>query len=213
MTEQDERASRRNAFRQRLARRAGVVLGVAALGLNVALLAFGLLDDPDVLARRVAMAPALHAPAPTQVPTLIRRDTTAAPEIDVAKARMAAMLAKRPPARPKVTPPVVTVSADRLRDAGTGIASYYGQELAGQPTASGEPFRPEAFTAAHRTLPFGSLVRVTNLRNDRSVVVRINDRGPFTGSRVIDVSAAAAREIGMYRAGTARVKIEVIQAQ
>ena len=91
---------------------------------------------------------------------------------------------------------------------GSGRASYYGAELAGNPTASGETFDPSELTAAHRTLPFGTRVRVTNERNGESVVVRINDRGPFHGNRVLDVSTAAAEEIGLKRAGTAPVTME-----
>lgn len=98
----------------------------------------------------------------------------------------------------------------RTTPAGTGEASYYGDELAGQPTASGEPFNPNRLTAAHRTLPLGSKLRVTNMRNGESVVVRVNDRGPYSGQRVIDLSRAAAREIGMVRSGTAPVRIELI---
>lgn len=93
---------------------------------------------------------------------------------------------------------------------GGGMASYYGNELAGNRTASGERFDPGQLTAAHRSLPFGSLVRVTNTSNGDSVVVRINDRGPFAHGRVIDVSTAAAREIGMHRSGTARVKLALL---
>ena len=93
---------------------------------------------------------------------------------------------------------------------GGGVASYYGNELAGNRTASGERFDPGQLTAAHRSLPFGSLVRVTNMSNGDSVVVRINDRGPFSRGRVIDVSHAAAREIGMHRSGTARVKLALL---
>ncbi|WP_302851579.1 septal ring lytic transglycosylase RlpA family protein [Sphingopyxis sp. USTB-05] len=93
---------------------------------------------------------------------------------------------------------------------GGGMASYYGNELAGNRTASGERFDPAQLTAAHRSLPFGSLVRVTNTSNGDSVVVRINDRGPFAHGRVIDVSTAAAREIGMHRSGTARVKLALL---
>lgn len=93
---------------------------------------------------------------------------------------------------------------------GSGMASYYGRELAGNRTASGERFDPAQLTAAHRTLPFGSLVRVTNTANGDSVVVRINDRGPFSHGRVIDVSHAAARQIGMHRSGTARVKLALL---
>ncbi|KTE05676.1 septal ring lytic transglycosylase RlpA family protein [Sphingopyxis sp. H115] len=91
-----------------------------------------------------------------------------------------------------------------------GMASYYGNELAGNRTANGERFDPGQLTAAHRTLPFGSMVRVTNMSNGDSVIVRINDRGPFSRGRVIDVSQAAAREIGMHRSGTARVKLALL---
>lgn len=91
---------------------------------------------------------------------------------------------------------------------GQGEASYYGHELAGNRTASGERFNPNALTAAHRTLPLGTKLRVTNIANGRSVLVRINDRGPFVGRRVIDVSLAAAREIAMVRSGKAQVRLE-----
>jgi rare lipoprotein A len=92
----------------------------------------------------------------------------------------------------------------------TGMASYYSRELAGNRTANGEVCDPNDLTAAHRTLPFGSKVRVTNLANGESVVVRINDRGPFGRGRVIDISHAAAKEIGMHRSGTARVKLTLL---
>ena len=100
--------------------------------------------------------------------------------------------------------------ADEETEIGGGMASYYGNELAGNRTASGERFDPGQLTAAHRTLPFGSMVRVTNTSNGDSVIVRINDRGPFSRGRVIDVSQAAAREIGMHRSGTARVKLALL---
>ena len=93
---------------------------------------------------------------------------------------------------------------------GQGTASYYGRELAGNRTASGERFDPHGFTAAHRTLPLGTKLRVTNVANGRSVIVRVNDRGPFVGRRVIDVSLGAAREIQMVRSGTARVRLEIV---
>lgn len=93
---------------------------------------------------------------------------------------------------------------------GTGEASFYGNELAGNRTASGERFDPRRLTAAHRTLPLGSEVRVTNPRNGESVVVRINDRGPYHGNRVIDLSYAAAREIGLIRSGTGRVNLALL---
>lgn len=88
-----------------------------------------------------------------------------------------------------------------------GLASFYWQ---GQSTASGERFDPRQMTAAHPTLPFNSLVRVLNPANGRSVVVRINDRGPFKPGRIIDLAEAAADQIGMRQAGIARVKLEVL---
>jgi rare lipoprotein A len=87
----------------------------------------------------------------------------------------------------------------------TGKASYYSH---GARTASGARFNPGALTAAHRTLPFGSRLRVTNLANQRSVLVTVNDRGPFSGGRILDLSAGAANVIGMRQSGVARVHIE-----
>jgi rare lipoprotein A len=87
----------------------------------------------------------------------------------------------------------------------TGKASYYSH---GARTASGARFNPGAMTAAHRTLPFGSRLRVTNLANQRSVLVTVNDRGPFSGGRILDLSAGAANVIGMRQSGVARVHIE-----
>lgn len=92
----------------------------------------------------------------------------------------------------------------------TGKASYYAQAHHGKRTASGERFDQHALTAAHRTLPFGTRVRVTNLNNDRSVVLRINDRGPFVRGRIIDVSRAAAERLGMLRSGVVPVRVEAL---
>jgi rare lipoprotein A len=91
-----------------------------------------------------------------------------------------------------------------------GAVSYYGREFAGRRTSSGERFDPAALTMAHRTLPFGTLVRVTSLHNQKSVVVRVNDRGPFVGSRIGDLSAAAANALAMLHAGVIRVRLEVL---
>ncbi|MGC8451614.1 MAG: septal ring lytic transglycosylase RlpA family protein [Cylindrospermopsis raciborskii] len=91
-----------------------------------------------------------------------------------------------------------------------GMASWYGYDWAGRKTANGERFNPEAMTAAHRTLPMGTRVRVTNTHNGRSVVVRINDRGPYIGGRVIDLSVGAAKILGMVSSGVAAVRIEVL---
>jgi rare lipoprotein A len=90
-----------------------------------------------------------------------------------------------------------------------GMASYYGREHAGRRTASGEVFDMNEMTAAHRTLPFGTRVRVTNLANGREVTVRINDRGPFRRGRILDLSYAAARRLGIVGRGVARVRVAV----
>jgi len=92
----------------------------------------------------------------------------------------------------------------------SGRASYYADKFHGRRTANGETFNNSAMTAAHRSLPMGSLVRVTSETTGRSVTVRVNDRGPFTGNRIIDVSKAAARELGMLNAGIADVTLEVL---
>jgi rare lipoprotein A len=91
-----------------------------------------------------------------------------------------------------------------------GLASWYGGRLNGSMTANGERFDQDALTAAHRTLPFGALVRVTNARNGRAVEVRINDRGPYGRGRIIDVSRAAARLLDMIVAGVVPVTVEVV---
>jgi rare lipoprotein A len=90
----------------------------------------------------------------------------------------------------------------------TGVASYYGRGLAGHPTASGERYDPHALTAAHRSLPFGTQLRVTNLDNGRTVVVRVNDRGPHRHDRILDVSYRAAQRLGFADAGLAHVRID-----
>jgi rare lipoprotein A len=103
----------------------------------------------------------------------------------------------RPPAPP--TPPRAWLEE--------GLASYYGPGFAGRPTASGEKFNPQALTAAHRTLPFGSCLRVVVMESGRSVEVRVNDRGPFVQGRVVDLSLAAAKQLGLVEKGLARVRL------
>lgn len=93
-----------------------------------------------------------------------------------------------------------------------GYASFYGTGHHGRRTASGERFDKMRMTAAHRRLPFGTRIRVTNTTNGRSVVVRVNDRGPFVRGRIVDVSTAAARILGFEARGTARVRIERVAA-
>ena len=94
----------------------------------------------------------------------------------------------------------------------TGMASYYAPKFNGRQTSYGELFSDEEFTAAHPTLPYNTLIEVTNLKNNRKVNVRITDRGPFSKSRLIDLSKSAAREIGMIQTGIAKVQLKVIGA-
>jgi rare lipoprotein A len=93
-----------------------------------------------------------------------------------------------------------------------GVASYYAERFHGRSTASGETYDKDELTAAHRTLAFGTKVRVTNLRNGKSVVLRITDRGPYARGRIIDVSERAARQLGFRGRGTARVRVEVLRS-
>ena len=99
-------------------------------------------------------------------------------------------------------------SAGSTRDASIGLASFYWH---GTKTASGEKFNPGELTAAHRTLPFGTRLRVTEVTTGRSVTVRVNDRGPFIPGRIVDVSRSAAEALGMDRAGLAKVKLDVVK--
>jgi len=103
-------------------------------------------------------------------------------------------------------------STPSLRSGETGVASWYGHPYHGRAAANGEIYDMEKLTAAHRTLPFGTWVRVTNLTNDKSVEVRIIDRGPFAGGRIIDLSHAAAEAIEMAGPGIARVRLDIVSA-
>jgi len=93
----------------------------------------------------------------------------------------------------------------------TGTASWYGEDFHGKPTASGEVYDMYGYTAAHKTIPLGSKVRVTNLENGRQIIVPVNDRGPFVGDRVIDMSYGSAQRLGMVEEGLAKVRIEVLE--
>ena len=104
---------------------------------------------------------------------------------------------------------LMMVALPLVAGAEEGSASYYADSLNGNSTASGEPYDKDALTAAHRTLAFDSMVKVTNLDNGKSVVVRINDRGPHAKNRIIDVSSAAAKQLGLIDSGTAKVRLEL----
>jgi len=124
---------------------------------------------------------------------------------------MCALAACATPPRPGVAPPR-SASPPASSFTQVGLASWYGNAHAGRRTASGEPFDPGALTAAHRTLPLGTVVQVTNLTNRRFVEVRINDRGPADTSRIIDLSKRAAADLDFTTDGTARVRIELIRS-
>ena len=115
------------------------------------------------------------------------------------------------PEAPASAPAVELPSTPQETALGRGTASYYAAKFHGRRTASGEIFNNTAMTAAHRTLPFGTMVRVSNPSTGRSVVVRINDRGPFTKGRTIDVSRAAAEELGLIAPGHATVELALIE--
>jgi len=112
-----------------------------------------------------------------------------------------------------IAPPAQGEEQSPVSEGLTGYASWYGGKFHGRLTASGEVFDTNELTAAHRTLPFGSVVRVTNRHNEKQVIVRINDRGPFVEGRVIDLSRAAADILGITAAGIAPVSIEVLHLQ
>ena len=108
--------------------------------------------------------------------------------------------------------PPVPYTASPAASQMAGVASFYADEFNGRITASGEVYNMDDMTAAHRTLPFGTKVRVTSIDTGRSVVVRINDRGPFKDDRVIDLSLGAAKQLGLIAAGTGRVVLQILEA-
>ena len=150
--------------------------------------------------------------------TTVLPDTTQNLAVDALQAtnRLRRLMGDAPPLEEIIgmpaAPQVAEFSPERLQKVqSSGMASWYGPGFHGKQSASGETFNQNALTAAHRSLPFGTNVLVTNLNNGRSVIVRINDRGPFIGGRVIDLSAAAARVIGMLDSGVAPVNIQVLE--
>lgn len=102
-------------------------------------------------------------------------------------------------------------TAVSVGDTETGVAAYYSNVFQGRRTASGERYDKNALTAAHKTLPFGARVRVTNLQNEKSVELKINDRGPYSKKRIIDVSRRAAKDLGFIREGLTKVRLEIIE--
>ncbi|MFC4909010.1 septal ring lytic transglycosylase RlpA family protein [Actinomadura gamaensis] len=180
----------------------GVAVAVLAAGAAALLMGGGSGGSADAAQARQTAAP------PTQPPT------SRTPLAD--QPRTTPGRASRGETRPPVPKPVKTTDAPKPKpkkraytvlSSGSCEASSYGE---GQETASGEPFNPNALTAAHKTLPFGSRVRVTNKNNGESVIVRINDRGPYVGGRCLDLSTAAMKQVDGMGAGVIPVRYEVL---
>jgi len=151
---------------------------------------------------RVAIAAAALA---LNVPSVVAQ--TAAPAPSAPAAAPAPAVAPAPVAAPAAAP-----AAKAAGSVESGKIAWYGRKFTGRRTASGEVFDPDALTMAHRTLPFGTKVKVTNLKNKKSVTVRVNDRGPTQADRVGDVSLAAANKLGMVRSGVVEAELEVVAA-
>jgi rare lipoprotein A len=157
---------------------------------------------PEYLALRAATALALGLSSLLASGCLHRRHKPAPSNAPGAPAKPAP--SKPAPVKPGGAPAAPVVQNEE------GTASWYGHPFDGRPTSSGEIYNMHDLTAAHRTLPFGTQVRVHDLDNQQEVVVRVNDRGPFVNGRILDLSYAAAKEMGMIGAGTARVRLEIL---
>jgi rare lipoprotein A len=142
----------------------------------------------------------------------ILRNAVAAATIALSASAVFAQAASAPAAAPESAAPAAAPAAANAMSSETGKLAWYGKKFAGRKTASGETYNPEAMTMAHKTLPFGTHVKVTNLKNNKSVTLRVNDRGPTQGDRVGDVSQAAARKLGMMHSGVIDAEISVVGA-
>ena len=153
---------------------------------------------------------ALHALAAVSIAVLVLVGCAQQPAVTEPAVPSSAV---PPPAAAPAAPPAAATQPSREPDASPmrGRISHYGEAFAGKPTASGEPFDPEKLTMAHRTLPFGTRVRVTNLENQRSVEVVVNDRGPAIPGRIADLSLGAARRLGMVADGVIDGLLEIVQ--
>ncbi len=151
----------------------------------------------------------IHALAATALLALTSLAAVHAQTAAPAAAKPAAAAAPAVAAPAPAAAPAAAVTA-ATADVSEGKLAHYGRKFAGRKTASGERFNPSAMTMAHKSLPFGTKVKVTNLANKRSVVVRVNDRGPSTPDRVGDLSTGAAKKIGATKAGVINAKLEVV---
>lgn len=164
--------------------------------------------------RTLALAAALMLPASASAPALAETgDTFSTSFADVGSAVASVAPAAGAVDVTAIAPALEAapgLDSSAARALGGGVASYYADKFNGRRTASGETFSNRALTAAHRSLPFGSKVRVTNPATGRSVVVRINDRGPFHGGRVIDLSRSAAEQLGIVQRGHGPVELALL---
>ena len=158
---------------------------------------------PALGSRLGRLLDSVAVPKPNQKPDQKTDQKTLLTPAEIREVSFPVPAAILPPPKLKTVPSVVRVL--------TGEASWYGPGFYGNRTASGEIYRPGTMTAAHRTLPFGTKVRVTNLWNGRTAVIRINDRGPFVDHRVIDLGHGAASHLGLTASGIAQVKLEVLR--
>jgi rare lipoprotein A len=165
----------------------------------------------------LALAGCSSAPRPKHAPSAPPPVVAAIPSRPSDSAQGAELIPKAEPRSQRGNPPFYTVNGHRYTVLQTstgfverGVASWYGTDFHGLKTSTGEPYDMFAMTAAHKTLPLPCYARVTNLTNGRSVVVRINDRGPFVDNRIIDLSYAAAKRLDMIRNGTGFVQLEVL---
>jgi len=167
-----------------------------------------------VLAVAPAFGLAARLPASVEAPPAVetrRRPPQPAKVAETSPAvRPPAPSSPKTPAKARVAPRSASRETSAQRHVFVGLASWYGPGFHGKRTASGEPFRREALTLAHRRLPFGSRVRVTNMATGKSVIARVNDRGPFHAGRVADLGEGTARKVGLR--GVARVRLEVLPA-
>ena len=165
--------------------------------------------SPEVMRTQLRAIAAARRWQPFLAPKVLAMALSAGPALAVQSAgaappsALAATAAPAPAARP---------AAAALAKVEHGRLSWYGGKFAGRKTASGEHFNPDALTMAHKSLPFGTRVKVTNVKNNRSAVVRVNDRGPAQSDRIGDLSQAAAAKLGMTRSGVIDAKLEVVGA-
>ena len=183
---------------------------VLALGAALALPLAGAVAEETAVSATEAAAADTATTNDTAAEALVPAPTVAPADLTDAPADLTAAPAPAPIAPAPVEQPQAPAAQPATRSLGSGVASYYGAKFHGRRTASGQAFNMHAMTAAHKTLPFGTRVLVTNPRTGKSVTVTINDRGPYAHGRTIDLSKAAATEIGLVQRGHGTVELAII---